>query len=165
VVVQGWHPYNSTVNGTGTGLVYDFGVSGAVASVATPDFVDGYEYRLLLDELGPATGTNTLNVELYRETAGTYSVALSVGGGAFNNNQGCAAELFILTPRRVSNQHAAVFSGAYGSIAANGSLSDLSARGGVSHATEQKLLRARFAFASGNIGRGKIYMQKRMVMW
>ena len=52
VMVSGWHPVDKVSTGDGkTGLIYDHAVTGTVASVVTPDFVDGYEYRIIALDL------------------------------------------------------------------------------------------------------------------
>lgn len=62
--VSGWHPYDKVTVGDGkNGVVYDFSVSGALTNVETPNFVDGYEYRLF------GLGNGFTTIELYRETS------------------------------------------------------------------------------------------------
>lgn len=47
VLSSGWHPYNKvTVGDSATGIIYDFAIDGAVASVITPTLVDGYDYMI-----------------------------------------------------------------------------------------------------------------------
>src|SRR5574343_19671 len=76
-----WHPYNKTTIGdANTGLIYDYGVSGAVSSVVTPDFADGWEYMIVYNDLSHDSGSSPvyLQVELYRETSAAYSGAQEI---------------------------------------------------------------------------------------
>lgn len=82
-----WHPYNkATIGDAATGLIYDFGVTGAVATIETPNFEDGYEYRILIRNASHANGaaTRQMTLDLYRETSASYqSVGLisdAIGG-------------------------------------------------------------------------------------
>lgn len=54
-----WHPYDGvSVGGSEAGEIYNSATDGAVGSVVTPDFVDGYEYGLILDGFGSNSGTD-----------------------------------------------------------------------------------------------------------
>ena len=79
VAQAGWHPYNMAAVGDGaTGIFYDFAVHGAQSTITTPDFVDGYEYAVLLRDISQNTGSETLSVQLYRETDAAYGTAIAV---------------------------------------------------------------------------------------
>lgn len=68
VNVYGWHPYDKVTVGDGKqGVIYDYSISGAVSSIVSPDFVDGYEYRFFgFIEEG-------ISIDLYREVSASYS--------------------------------------------------------------------------------------------
>lgn len=54
-----WHYYNSETVGDGTtGLIYNSTVNGTVTEVLTPDFEDGYEYRLVISSLTHNSGSD-----------------------------------------------------------------------------------------------------------
>ncbi len=62
--------------------------SGSVASITTSAFADGYEYRLVLQNLGAsgAGGSGNLNLEIKKETAGTWhasAIRFSPAGGQY----------------------------------------------------------------------------------
>lgn len=76
--VAGWHPHDKVTVGDGkNGVIYDFSVSGALTNVETPNFVDGYEYRLF----GLFEGFTA--IQLYREVDADWigSTSATVGGG------------------------------------------------------------------------------------
>jgi len=153
-----WHPYNKVTNGdANTGLIYDFGVSGAVANVDSPDFADGYEYRFLLDRVGGGT-TTTLNIALYRETDAAYGSAIGVGVTSSGNTD-LSGHVTVNRPRIARVGHAVEW--AVGRTGVNGSDTTNVAGAALCVRAAQKRLRARFSWSTGNIGGGKIYMERR----
>lgn len=153
-----WHPYNKVTNGdANTGLIYDFGVSGAVANVDSPDFADGYEYRFLLDRVVGGT-TTTLNIALYRETDAAYGSAIGVGLTTSGNTD-LSGHVTVNRPRIARVGHAVEW--AVGRTGINGSDTTNVAGAALCVRAAQKRLRARFSWSTGNIGGGKIYMERR----
>lgn len=79
-----WHPYNWTPNSrvdtTEDGLIYDSAVDGMVASIETPDFDDGWEYALDLEDVRPVGAGLTLRVQAFNATAGAYAAPLTTTG-------------------------------------------------------------------------------------
>lgn len=74
----GWHPYDMVFVGDGNdGLFYDFAVHGAVSSITTPTFVDGYDYLVRFRSLSPSAGG------ILRMAAASISAGL-VAGDAFS---------------------------------------------------------------------------------
>ena len=69
IVVSAWHPYNANSVGDGDGVIYNFATMGAVTSITTPDFVDGWHYRLMAVDLGfdTSVGGVPLGFELQRQ--------------------------------------------------------------------------------------------------
>lgn len=155
-----WHPYNKVTNGdANTGLIYDFGVSGAVANVTTPNFVDGYEYRLIYDGIsGSGTGVD-FTIALYRETDAAYGTAMvlfnNLTSGSTKNHSG---QIVINRPRRV--QVGCLIEFASGLTSAVGSAENVVGAAVCSRAA-QKRLRGLLAWSSGNIDAGKIFMERR----
>ena len=57
VLSTGWHPYDMVNVGDGaTGKFYDFAVNGAVTSITTPTFADGYDYFIRFVGLSTSNG-------------------------------------------------------------------------------------------------------------
>ena len=145
-----WHPYDKVTNGdANTGLVYDFAVSGAVASVETPIFADGFEYQIRLNNLTKGSSSN-LNLELYRETSATYvNATLFAGLILFHGN-------IILEDVRASKQYHLVQVG----VAADATSQNAQARV-VDVSTAQKVSKARISLST-NITGGTIHLYRRI---
>lgn len=155
----GWFPYDGATVGDGNdGLIYDQAVDGTVAAVTTPDFTDGYEYRLIFGGLSHNNGSDTsVAVNLYKETAAAYAGTVSVGipGAAAANFSGF---VHIIGPREVSRRH---FVDGYVTPATGASSGVTMQSGYYYNATAQKILRAQVTFLAGSIDGGKIWMHKR----
>ena len=79
VMRAGWHPVDKvSIGDTKDGLIYDFAVNGALSNIVTPDFEDGYEYRLVGSEITPSS-SSTINLEIYKQTTGAYTTVLTLG--------------------------------------------------------------------------------------
>lgn len=156
VMVSGWHPVDKVSTGDGkTGLIYDSAVTGTVASVVTPDFVDGYEYRVVAHNMQQTGGgTIRLDLDAYFETDAAYRrLAYTPDAGSSGNQFGY--DIQILLPRVEKRTHLTS-----GNAYVNGNV-------GIGYdttsydATLQKILRARIKFTSGSIDTGKIYLFRR----
>ena len=153
----GWHPYDRTViSGTETGLIYDFGVHGAVSAIDTPDFEDGFEYALVVRGLSRSGAIGTeLILSLYLATSASWAQVFSNGGGDPTATQD--AYLEILTPRIVSRIHPVnAFARSNGSGEVNSAGSVL-----LYNATAQKIGKARLSSFSATIDDGKVYLYRR----
>lgn len=156
VVFAGWHPVDKVSIGDGkTGLIYDHAVTGTVSSVVTPDFEDGYEYRVVgVDLFCDSASDVRLNAEAQFAIVGYRRLRFSVDGNGNSFYWGC--DLEIVTPRLSKTTHFA-----YGFLSRNGSITsegiDSNSYGG----TQQKLLRARLRFTSGSVSGGKVYCFRR----
>ena len=75
-----WYPYDSLAVGDGgTGEIWSLAADGVVNTITTPDFVDGYDYALLLVDVTRGGGTGGgIRVEVYGETSGTYSGQIEI---------------------------------------------------------------------------------------
>lgn len=150
-VAAQWHPYDGVLVADGNdGLIYDYAVSGAAATVETPAFADGWEYRIMLVSVTYNTGTGVPQIELYRETSAAYSAVTALSAGAFNTGQGYSGGIDILMPR-VAQRFPAV-TGAVGQHYA-GANPDLS--------SVQKVGKARFSWSTDSVQGGKIYLYRR----
>lgn len=151
VAAAGWHPYNMVNIGDGNdGEVYDHGTDGAVATVETPDFADGYEYRAFLADISPSVASVDLEVEMYRDATG-YDTATAVATGV-GPSVGVIAMLELAVPRYALTTHQGRFIFNSGSGAADPVTTAASA---------DKVLRLRFSFSGGNIAGGKIFLLRR----
>lgn len=163
-----WHPYNKVINNDGnTGRIWSFPVDGAVATVTTPDFANGWEYALLIDELRSSSGSaGSLLINWFRETGGAYSggVALSAAANV-SNAITISPWVELLHVRKARKKHVAT---AYGSASDTGDSvaadnAPYSAR--VGHTTPQKILRAQLSLSVGNMtgsgSTGAIYLYRR----
>ena len=163
---------------TNNGLIYNFPTDGAVATVTSPDFVDGYDYAFFIDRILGTTTLQALRIDWYRETSAAYSGPDALVGMSISTT--VAENAFIELPMvRVtkryhdllgSNLNASIdsFSGG-GAFATANTTSGAISNSGISHATPQKILRVRFSAASGNItgsgAIGQIYMYRRRVFY
>jgi hypothetical protein len=155
VVFAGWHPYDKVSVGDGKdGLIYDVAVDGIVAEVITPDFVDGYEYRIVGNRLSHNSGTvRALDLDLYKETSANYQASFT--SAAAGNASLYNFDWEILLPRIDSTAHFGRFV-----FQLDASL-DATTVTSSYNATPQKILKARIKFSSNNIDAGKIYMFRR----
>lgn len=158
VVFAGWHPYDKVSVGDGkTGLFYDHAVTGTVSSIVTPDFEDGYEYRLVALDLSHdyTLGNSSLRLESYKQTDATYRLTRNTASGGSSGFFGYYAEFHL--PRVASVAHFVM------TLAHSGA--DYSASVDLDSAMydtpAQKLLRARLIFSTGNVDGGKAYLFRR----
>ncbi len=158
VMRAGWHPVDKVSVGDGKdGVIFDFGVNGGLTSIVTPDFEDGYEYRLIASGLAPATENTTITLALYKETSAAYTTILTLG----NDMTPRGWDIQLLTPRlSLKNHMGSGFTYVGSSTATSLVISTY-------NATAQKLLRARVTFptlvpyVSAPAGAGKIWLLRR----
>ena len=160
VMVSGWHPYDKVSVGDGkTGLIYDHAVTGTVASVVTPNFEDGYEYRVValgLMHNAALIGTDRkLQMEAFKQTDAAYRLIRQSDQGANNQYFGFHAEFYF--PRLESTAHF-VMTMTY----RNGSFSSgVDVDSAMFDEPAQKILRARLSFTGDSIAAGKVWMFRR----
>lgn len=158
VMVSGWHPHDKVSIGDGkTGLIYDHAVNGTVSSVVTPDFVDGYEYRVVALDLNHSDTLNNrrLQMEAFKETDAVYRLIRQSAEGLSSAEFGYHAEFYL--PRIASLSHF-VMTMSYRDNDFSGAFDVTSA---MYDPPAQKILRARVSFSAGNITAGKIYFFRR----
>lgn len=66
-VRAGWHPHGILNVGEGQGVLYDFSVDGGVNSVTSPDFLDGFDYRLIALGLSHNGASAEMNLQVQRQ--------------------------------------------------------------------------------------------------
>lgn len=155
----GWHPVDKVTVGDGLqGVIYDFSVSGAVSSIVTPDFEDGYEYRLVGSNLG-FDGSVTLLVDFYEATAAAYANARTTA--SISSASTFDLDIEFITPRAISRGHVARYTNLISVGGSPTATIDTVYGIGVSNSTAQKLLRARIRPSSGNFDSGKVWFMRR----
>lgn len=155
----GWHPYDMVAVGDGaTGKFYDFSVDGAVATVASPTFADGYEYAFHGISMTCSAGASVqLQAEFYRATSAAYSSPAPFGTlASFGTLRWFYLEIHrprIATLRGMGTATTGNGTGVSGAMSAVTAYLT----------TSQKVGNIRFSYTSGNIAGGKIYMVRRRV--
>lgn len=155
VNASAWHPYNKvTVGDANTGEIWSTATNGAVATITTPGFADGWEYALLIGGIINITvGSPNLLLNCYRATTGAYAGATSLGNTT-SDAFPYFAWLEFYMPRRTRRQHTVI---GYGQTTASGA-NNVTATAArlvqtVNHASAEKLLRAQLSLSTGsNIG-------------
>lgn len=155
VLSVGWHPYDMVTVGDGNdGTIYDFAVDGAVASVETPNFADGYEYLIFMDGISHSSGAaQNLQLDLYKETDAAYqNVHTSSATGAAS--EVWRGFFYIVYPRIDTVGHWVDSKYTKDTTLAQGTER-------FADATLQKILKARVQFTGGNIDLGKLRLMRR----
>jgi hypothetical protein len=160
VTAAGWHPYNSTLNGTGTGVIYSFATNGTLATIESPTFVDGYEYMFIFDALSnSASAFSAVDflVEFFRETTGSYTTTTLFTTGTWTNTNGMTGNLTLFYPRR--SQVSLVID------RVNSIDGTFNYKSTVSLTTAQKVSKVRFSCSgSYSFDSGNIYMYRRRIL-
>lgn len=161
ITAAGWHPYNGTLNGTGDGKIYDFAVHGAVASVETPAFEDGYEYMIIVDGMSKGGGTVDFTISLYRETTGAYSSAYALISATSSAYVSGCIELPLI--RKALLLH---IIRQYLSIVTSTTPIKTTGDGGITfaHSGAEKISKAKLGFAPSNTTAGKLYLYRRSLL-
>ncbi len=158
-----WHPYNGTFwNDGNTGRIWSFAVNGALSTITSPDFADGYEYAFAFDAVEMQPGAS-LTFNFYAETDAAYAGALTVGTAAPSGSPVVYGRVTVPLPRFTSRLFRAYPDPyLYLGLATN-SLSPNYTGDAVmaSRATAQKILRVQIATSGGNFTAGSIFMLRR----
>ena len=163
VLFAGWQVYDKVSNGDAArGLLWDFAVSGTITSVETPNFEDGWEYRLVGIGLSATTGNGAVRIEIYGQTSATFESFLNYGNMAPGDFSSFDVE--ILFPRLVKNAHHARSNGGYYTTSTN--VWNESAVTTVTKyfATAQKVLKVRALNGTApgtSLDAGKVYLFRR----
>lgn len=147
-----WHPYDmASPNDGADGLLYYQATSGAVASIVTPDFEDGYEYRLAIFNLGHSSGSSqTFRVSLYAESSAAYQTAVAMTGSVASATR---IHGFIDLPVvRALKSYQLIQNQMNGATV----LTEISAM-----PSAQKVTKAKLDYSGGNIDNGTVYLFRR----
>lgn len=163
VVQAGWHPYDMVEYGDGAdGVIYDGDVDGSVATITSPAFADGYEYRFIGVGLNLQTAaTDRYQVDIYRETSGAYAGYQTIA--TYSGGSQVAVFDLTISPRNTLASHSLI--GAGGNQATGNS----AITGAVAlaltwhHATAQKITGVRFRNDTRNTTAGTIRMYRRLL--
>jgi hypothetical protein len=157
-VFAGWHPVDKdTVGDAEDGLIYNSAVDGALASVETPEFDDGYEYRIIAKDI-TSSANSTLRLGLYQATSASW-INTDLSGSIFLGDQ-FTCDIDILMPRMSAVFH--LFRAITVRLGGDDSVV-LSAvvNGYADFITSQKVGKARIIFSAGNVNGGKIWLLRR----
>jgi hypothetical protein len=156
--VNSWHPVDKVTVGDGkTGLIYDHAVNGTLSTIETPDFEDGYEYRILASGLSHDNASaRTLRIQLYFEVSATYSSLYTTTNTA-SNSDFFDMDAEILLPRVSRWVHLArVMASITTSVQTTVNGASAAASGNA-----EKVLRARLSFSAGSVDGGKVWLFRR----
>jgi hypothetical protein len=159
VVYAGWHPPDKLSVGDGeAGLIYDGAVNGTQATIETPDFEDGFEYRLVGKDLVRSGSGGSMQVLGYFQTDAAYRLLVQSPSGPSENNNEYGFDIEILMPRVAATAHL-VRASMHGLNSF--SYPQQSSTSASDENPAQKLLRAQVKMSEGNITAGKIWLLRR----
>lgn len=156
-----WHPYNGVAVGDGiTGLIYDFAVTGLVASVDSPSFLPGYDYRMRGRGVS-AAAANTFRILVFRVVGAAWSP--NVAAADFLTAAAASAydfDLALTTPHVSGFSHdintkVTLSPGVNDTVA----FSDGGRR--VTHGVKETISAMRLQMSTSSIDAGQIFMDKR----
>jgi hypothetical protein len=154
----GWHGYQQTERGVLNDGQITLGAF-PLTEIITPDFENGFEYRLRLTGISHNSGSNqTLRIELFRSTDGVYGSPLTISQSATAANT-VAAELYLETVRITSSIH--VVSGV-STIYSAGAPTPLPINV-ICAQSAQKRTRARLSWSAGSFDNGSVRLLRRRV--
>jgi len=158
-MATGWMNYTGSEALT---AIYDFAIDGAIASIETPDFEDGWEYRIFLSDIDTVSGTDIIYLDLYRETTAAYADHIFATDSISSE---VTAYYDILMPRRAVLAHFVDIRWTAGTANDVDQVGDLARNGlaSVRHSTAQKILKARIIPQSTNLSGGRIFLLRRQV--
>ena len=151
-----WHPYNKTTIGdANTGLFYDFSVHGTQASIETPAFADGYEYRIVIAGLSHNSGSSqTLKLAVYRETSAAYTSSENISVLTTSSDP-IYGDVELPFSRWSWSTQIAKFTTGYASI------DPVIFANSYDLTTAQKIGKAKLEYSGGSIDGGKAYLYRR----
>lgn len=155
VVAAGWHPYNSTTVGDGNdGEFYDNATDGNASFVDTPDFEDGYEYKVVFEEI-TQTGISPIRFRCdFIDEDGTLQVD-DITVLNTSSTSGLSGFVETVLPRKSTIGHTGF------SSAVNSSDSEVNAING-KFSSAKKLKNIRFEYSAGTINGGKMFLYRRL---
>lgn len=163
VLFSGWQAYDKVSNGDAArGLLWDFAVSGTRTSVETPNFEDGWEYRIVGINLSASSGNGACRVEIYGETSASFETFLNYGNMPAGDFSSFDAEF--LLPRLVKNAHHARSNGGYYTTSSSTWTENTVTTVTKYFATAQKVLKVRALIGPApgtSLDAGKVYLFRR----
>lgn len=154
-IFAGWHPVDKVTVGDGkTGLIYDFTNNGTVAEVVTPAFEDGYEYKIIAQDLTHNDAT-TRRLTIEGQFNGSYRQIVQTSPSGPGALFGIVAEFHL--PRVAKQSFLVSCSGYNGSSFVNLDQSATSYIGTPIY----KMDRAKVVFTVGSIVAGRIWLFRR----
>ena len=163
IMFTGWQAYDKVANGDAArGLLWDFAVSGTRTSVETPNFEDGWEYRIVSIGISATTGNGAGRVEIYGETSASFESFLNYGNMTPGDFSSFDAEF--LLPRLVKNAHHARSNGGYYTTSSLTWTENTVTTVTKYFATAQKVLKVRVLIGSApgtSLDAGKVYLFRR----
>lgn len=157
ILSSGWHPYDKANVGDGAaGLLYDHTVNGAVATITTPDFEDGWEYKLVGRAFGHTNGSaRSMSIQVHSGSYQSYKTTAT-----FSNTTTISFDAEIYSPRYAQTQHVGLFINSF-SDAQQMKTFDYGP-GDFGIISPYKLLRAQISMSgSVNIAYGKVWLMRR----
>lgn len=155
-----WHPYNMTdVDDGNDGEFYNHSTDGTVATVETPAFADGYEYKVIFEDVSNSSaGNNTLYVDIYHSTNAAYSSPGTITT-TFPGSESMSGEFRMLGARLDRKVHVLEYAAHHTSTGTNAGVAGTL---GTHTATAQKVGKLRFRFTGSNIDAGTMYLMRRI---
>jgi hypothetical protein len=160
VLFAGWQAYDKVSNGDAArGLLWDFAVSGTRTSVETPNFEDGWEYRIVAIGISTSSGNGGGRVDIYGETSASWEILFTFP--TMTPSDFSSFDVEILLPRLVKNAHHARINGG-NATAAGGWTETTEPTKTRYYTTAQKVLKARAQVGNlTNLDAGKVYLFRR----
>jgi hypothetical protein len=141
--------------------VYNSAVNGTQTSLETPDFEDGYSYRLVGLYLS-GSGTAGMGAEFFRQTSAAYSSVTTIGGST------SAATNFTYTINRP--MEAEFYHDWWGEVGTGFATTPVNSQTviassplAITHATAQKISKIRITRPAQNFTAGKLYLERQKV--
>lgn len=146
VSVYGWVPVDKVTVGDGKrGVIYDFSVDGSVTTITTANFVDGYEYRMVVSDLTPSASAQ-VQFEIFGETTGWVEARRI----ANSLTSVISLDIEVRMPRISQRSHVAIVNS-----------QNAVGNAGYTFGSSQKVRNARILFASSATSAGKVYVFRR----
>ncbi len=161
VLFAGWQAYDKVANGDAArGLLWDFAVSGTRTSVETPNFEDGWEYRIIAIGLSASAGGGGGRVDIYGETSASWGIISSFG--LMSTGDFSSFDVELLLPRLVKNAHHARNNGGY-YVTSTSTWNETTEPTSTNYyTTAQKILKARAQVGNTqSLDAGKVYLFRR----
>lgn len=103
--ITGWHPYNKvTVGDSNDGLIWDFSVDGSSATIASPDFEDGYEYGFVIEDIYLGSSGSIVALNIYNEDAATYMGGRTIASSVEDRSGTVSSGIFTIPFPRLVQQ-------------------------------------------------------------